>query len=351
MISTLQQKYWIPGAKSAIRKLLARCVTCRRLHSSTGKQMMADLPSDRVTPDDPPFTRVGVDYFGPFMVKRGRSLVKKYGVIFTCLAIRAVHIEVASSLDTDSCLNAIRRFVARRGQVKVLRSDNGTNFVAAERELRQSIEKWNNQKIQDHLSQQGIKWVFNPPTGSHHGGVWERLIRSIRKILNATVREQVLDEECLQTVFCEAEAIINSRPITAASSDINDLEVLTPNHLLLLKTKPSLPPGLFDQDDLYSRRRWKQVQYVSDLFWKRWCREYLPQLQQRQKWNNTTRNFSVGDIVLVVDDSAPRNSWMLARVIETIPDKKGFVRQVRIKTKANILERPITKLCLLQEAE
>lgn len=94
-----------------------------------------------------------------------------------------------------------------------------------------------------------------------------------------------------------------------------------------------------------------KVQYVSDLFWKRWCREYLPQLQQRQKWNNTRRNFSVGDIVLVVDDSAPRNSWMLARVIETIPDKKGLVRQVRIKTKTNILERPITKLCLLQEAE
>ncbi len=107
--------------------------------------------------------------------------------------------------------------------MKVLRSDNGTNFVHAERELRQSIEKWNNQKIQDHLSQQGIKWVFNPPTGSHHGRVWERLIRSIRKILNATVREQVLDEECLQTIFCEAEAITNSRPIKAASSDINDL--------------------------------------------------------------------------------------------------------------------------------
>lgn len=90
--------------------------------------------------------------------------------------------------------------------------------------------------------QQGIKWVFNPPTGSHHGGAWERLIRSIRKVLNATVKEQVLDEECLQTVFCEAEAIINSRPITATSSDVNDLEALTPNHLLLLKTKPSLPP-------------------------------------------------------------------------------------------------------------
>ncbi len=94
--------------------MLARCVTCHRLHSSTEKLMMADLPSDRVMPDYPPFTRVGVDYFGPFMGKRGRSLVKKYGVIVICLAICAVHIEVASSMDTDSCLNAIRQFVARR---------------------------------------------------------------------------------------------------------------------------------------------------------------------------------------------------------------------------------------------
>lgn len=95
---------------------------------------MADLPQDLVLPDDPPFSRVGVDYFGPFDAKRGRSLVKRYGVIFTCLSIRAVHIEVASSLDTNSCINAIRRFIARRGQIMEIRSDNGTNFVGAERE-------------------------------------------------------------------------------------------------------------------------------------------------------------------------------------------------------------------------
>ncbi|XP_017557165.1 uncharacterized protein LOC108429724 isoform X2 [Pygocentrus nattereri] len=312
---------------------------------------MADLPCDRIIPDDPPFTNTGVDYFGPFVVRWGRSIVKRYGVIFTCLAVRAVHIEMASSLDTDSFINTLRRFFARRGQVKILCSDNGTNFVGAERELKRAIEKWNISRIEDTTRQRGIQWTFNPHAGSHHGGVWERLIRSVRKILNATLKLQMLDDEGFHTVLCEAEAIINSRPITKASSDPNDLEALTPNHLLLLHAKPCLPPGLFVKEDLYIHRRWKQVQYMADIFWKRWTREYLPQLQERQKWTRISRNFTVGDIVLIVDHTAPRISWVMGKVVEEIPDKNVLVLQVRIKTKTSMLYRPITKLCLLQEAE
>ena len=351
MLAQLHQKFWIPGANGAIRKFLSRCVTCKRLHGTAGKQLMADLPKCRVLPDDPPFTRVGVDYFGPFLVKRGRRQVKRYGVIFTCLAMRAVHLEVASSLDTDACLNAIRRFVARRGQVKEMYSDNGTNFRSADSELRKSIKEWNTSKITDDLLQKGVQWHFNPPAGSHHGGSWERLNRSVRKILDVTVKEQLLDEEGLHTLLCEAEAVINSRPITKASSDLNDLEALTPNHLLLLKVKPELPPGVFNKDDQYANRRWRQVQYLADIFWKRWCREYLVQLQERQRWSTTRRNFRVGDVVLIVDDTSPRNSWPLGRIMETFPDKQGLVRQVKVKTKTNQLHRPITKLCLLQESE
>lgn len=236
------------------------------------------------------------------------SVVKRYGVIFTCLAIRAVHIEVASSLDTDSFINALRRFIARRGQVKELRSDNGTNFVGAQRELKEAIESWNQIQIHNTLLQRGIKWIFNPPTGSHNGGVWERLLRSVRKVLSATLNTQNLDEEGLHTVLCEAEAILNSRPITKASPDPDDLEALTPNHLLLLKTSPSLPPGQFQKEDIYAHRRWRQIQYMPDLFWKRWIKEYLPQLQEQQKWSHIRRNFTPGDIVIIVDDSAPRNS-------------------------------------------
>lgn len=203
----------------------------------------------------------------------------------------------------------------------------------------------------DVMLQKGIKWNFNPPAGSHHGGSWERLIRSIRKVLNSTLRAQTLDEDGLHTVLCEAEAIINSRPITKASMDVNDLEALTPNHLLLLKTCPSIPPGVFQPMDIYARRRWKQVQYMSDLFWKRWVKEYLPQLQERQKWTRVKRNINVGDLVLIMDSTAPRNSWLMGRVIQTFPDRRGFVRQVRIKTRTSCLDRPITKVCLVQEAE
>ncbi|KAM4561412.1 uncharacterized protein V3H82_015431 [Fundulus diaphanus] len=351
MLSKLQRRFWIPGANGAIRRLLSKCVDCKKLHRTAGKQLMADLPTCRVLPDEPPFTRVGVDYFGPFMVKRGRGHVKRYGVIFTCLAVRAVHLEVASSLDTDACLNAIRRFLARRGQVKEMYSDNGTNFRAAESEMRKMICEWNTSKIEKHLQQKGVQWHFNPPTGSHHGGTWERLIRSVRKILNTTVKEQMMDEESLHTLLCEAEAIMNSRPITKASSDINDLEALTPNHLLLLKVKPELPPGVFSKDDQYTNRRWRQVQYLADIFWKRWCREYLMQLQERQRWSTLERNFSVGDVVLVIDDTSPRNSWPLGRITETLPDRRGFVRQVKVKTRTNELLRPVTKLVLLQESE
>lgn len=232
-----------------------------------------------------------------------------------------------------------------------LRSNNGTNFIGAEHELREAVGKWNHAQINDTLLQKGIRWIFNLPAGSHHGGVWERLIRSVRKVLNSVLRTQNLDEECLYTVFCEVEAIINSRPITKASTDPNDLEALTPNHLLLLKSKPALPPGVFQKEDIYVCRRWKQVQYMSDLFWKRWVKEYLPQLQECQKWQSTGRNFMPGDVVIIVDDSAPRNSWLTGRIVRADPDRGGLVRRVHIKTRSSYLDRPITKVCLLQEAE
>ena len=351
MLSTLRQQYWIVNAPSAIRKLLSKCVTCRRYKAPVGEQKMANLPEDRVTPDEPPFTRVGVDYFGPFMVQVKRSRVKRYGAIFTCLASRAIHIEVAHSLDTDSYINALRRFIARRGQVTKMLSDNGTNFIGAERELRQAIGQWNLDQINQAMLQRNIDWKFNPPAGSHFGGVWERLIKSIRSAVNSTVREQVLDDERLNTLMCEVEAVLNSRPITKNSDQCNDLEALTPNHLLTLKSMPNLPPGLFDQSDNYCRRRWRQIQYMANLFWKRWSHEYLPLLQERQKWHEVKRNIKIGDVVLIVDSNAPRNSWPMGVIVETMPDSLGLVRQVKEKTVTNILVRPIDKLCVILEMD
>jgi hypothetical protein len=351
MLSRLREKYWIVNAPSAVRKVISKCVTCRRQRAKVGEQKMADLPEDRVKAGDPPFTSVGVDYFGPFEVKVGRSRVNRYGVLFTCLTSRAVHLEIAYSLDTSSYINALRRFIARRGHVSKMRSDNGTNFVGAERELRESIQQWNTSQIHDAMLQRNIDWQFNPPAGSHHGGVWERLIRSVRNAINSTLKEQTLDDESLHTLMCEIEFTLNERPITQTSENCGDLEALTPNHLLLMKLGSRLPPGLFVKTDNYSRRRWRQIQYLANIFWQRWVREYLPLLQERQKWFETRRNLTLGDVVLVVDPCAPRNSWPMGIVVETMPDKAGLVRQVKVKTKTNVLIRPVDKLCLLLEAD
>ena len=164
---------------------------------------MANLPVDRLTPDLPPFTSIGTDCFGPFQVRRAQSFVKRYGVIFTCLARHAVHIEVAYSLDTDSFLMALRRFVARQGQVKEIRSDNRTNFTSGERELHESISNWNHAKIHEALLQKGMKWIFSPLYGLHHGGVWERCICPTRKIVRTLLQTQTTDDEGLVTLLCE----------------------------------------------------------------------------------------------------------------------------------------------------
>ena len=347
VLSASREKYWITGGRQAVRRVIGNCVTCKRRDAPTCTQRMADLPADRVTPGDPAFSYVGVDYFGPFLVKRGRAREKRYGCVFTCLAVRAIHIEIAHSLESDAFINCLTRFIARRGRPKRIRSDNGTNFVGADRELNHEIHRWNQRRIQGALNDQGIEWLFNVPGASHTGGAWERQIRSIRRILAGLTREQVLTDESLSTLMCMVESVVNNRPITTVSSDPTDMEPLTPNHLLLLRPVKTLP-GLFGSNDLYGRKRWCQVQYLADIFWSRWLKEYLPQLQQRRKWCEHKRDLKVGDVVLLADSVLPRNEWSLGRVIRVTKGSDDNVRSVTVKTGKSEFDRPVTKVCLLE---
>ncbi|XP_033728153.1 uncharacterized protein LOC117317452 [Pecten maximus] len=352
VLAFIRENYWIVGARTLVKSILSKCVTCRKYRAPCVEQKMANLPAERLAADQPPFSRTGMDFFGPFELKRGRSVVKRYGVLFTCLVTRAVHLEVAASLDTDSCINSIRRFIARRGKPVFIRSDNGTNLVGAQREMKENIQKWNTDKIRDNMLQSSIQWEFNPPSGSHFGGVWERLIRSVRQVLYSVMHEQnaKLDDEGLQTLFCEVEAILNGRPLTEASDNVTDLRVLTPNHLLLLQPGEYFPPGTFVATDNYARRRWRQIQYLSDIFWNRWTKEYLPLLQGRQKWMKKRRNMQTGDLVLIAD-STPRHAWITGRIQEVVKDKHDLVRFVKVKIPSNVLTRPVTKLVLLLESD
>ena len=161
-----------------------------------------------------------------------------------------------------------------------------------------------------------------------------------------------LDDESFRSVMTEVECIINSRPLTTPSSDPGDLDPVTPNHILTMKSKVLLPPpGNFQKEGVYLRKRWKRVQYLANVFWSRWRREYVQCLQQRSKWNRPRRNFEKGDLVPIVDDRVARNHWPLASIVHTYPDEEGYVWSVKVTTGATFLDRPVDKPILILEKE
>ena len=199
--------------------------------------------------------------------------------------------------------------------------------------------------MKDFMLKNEIKWIFNTP---HHGGSWERQIHSIKKTLIAVAGGKLLtmSDEQLNTFLCIVESIINDRPITHNSDDPRDSEALTLNHLLLLK-RGSQPLGAFYERDLY-KRQWRQVQWLASIFWKKWLRQYIPNLQIRSKWGQTEQNIKVDDLVLLMDEKSPRSSWPMGKVIEAIKGRDNLVRTVIVRTKNNVLTRPITKVVLLE---
>ena len=304
---------------------------------------MGDLPTNR-TETAPPFTYSAVDYFGPFRIKEGRREVKRYGVLFTCMSSRAVHIETSNSLETDSYINALHRFLAQRGPVRKISSDRGTNFVGARRELAEALEEMDQERVRSHLLKENCDWIdmkMNVPSASHMGGIWERQIRTVRSVLANLLEESgpQLDDESFRTLMKEMQNIVNSRPLTATNMSPDCPEPLTPNHLLTMKVKVLMPPPVvFQRADLYSRKRWRRVQHLANEFWNRWKKEFLQTLQTRQKWIKPQRNLRIGDVVLVKDDDLPRNQWKLARVEETLPSEDGYVRKVTVAIGTHLLD-------------
>ncbi|XP_019727405.1 uncharacterized protein LOC109516990 isoform X1 [Hippocampus comes] len=355
--------YWILGCSKVVASIIFRCVKCRRFRRETEQQRMADLPEERME-ISPPFTYCGMDCFGPFYIKEGRKELKRYGLLITCMCSRAIHIEMLDDLTTDAFINALRAFIAIRGAVRQIRCDQGTNFVGAKNEFVEALKEMDQTKL-DKLE---CEFLMNTPASSHMGGVWERQIRTIRSVLMAILDQssKQLDSSSLRTFLYEVMTVVNSRPLTTDHLyDPSSPEPLTPNHILTMKsTIIAPPPGKFVQEDLYLRKRWRRVQVLANTFWTRWRREYVLNLQSRQKWTKERRDAKVNDIVLLQDDSSPRNQWKLAKTVEVYPGHDGRVRKVKLlvsdstldgsgkpKSKPIYLERPIQRTVTLLEAE
>jgi hypothetical protein len=351
--------YWIISAGTMVRSIINSCVPCRIMRGKLGEQKMSGLPEIRFATEGP-FTYTGMDMFGPFYVKEGRKQHKRFVCLFTCLSSRAIHLESTSCMETDAFIQALRRFLARRGFVRELISDNGKNFIGAENEWKKGYQAMDHSRIGEFLLSESCDWIVwkkNPPSASHMGGVWERQIRSVRNVLTSLLREHssALSDESFRTLLAEAECIVNSRPLTVENLNDPTSVPITPNSLLTMKTKVVLPPpGEFQRADLYCRKRWRQVQHLANEFWLRWRKEFLCNLQVRQKWGSEKRNFAINDVVMVKDEDLPRNQWPLARVTKVFPDTEdGLVRRVQllIPTSKSELQRPIHKLVLLVKAD
>nr|XP_054596180.1 uncharacterized protein LOC129152216 [Nothobranchius furzeri] len=307
---------WVVGCSGAVASHIFKCVTCRKYRRNKHDPKMADLPKDRVEMT-PPFTYCGMDCFRPFYVRNARKELKKYGLLFTCMCCRAVHIEMLDDLSSEAFINALHVFIAICGNVRQLRSDQGTNFVGAKREFMDSMKNWDHEQLKEY----GCEFVMNPPSSSHMGGIWERQIRTVRSVLTAILDQSAkrLDTTSLRTFLYEVMAIINSRPLTTEHlNDPTSLEPLTPNHILLMKSNIILPPpGLFVSQDLYLHKRWRQVKFLANEFWTRWRREYLLNLQQRQIWHGDKKNIKVNDIVIL------QRGQCSAKSLETSKSHRG----------------------------
>ena len=263
------------------------------------------------------------------------------------MTARAVHLEIAGDLSSDSFILSLRCFIARRGNVKNIRSDNGTNFIGAEKELEAAINEIDKEKVMTEIIKKGIhfSWKFNPPSSPWMGGAWESLIKSVKRSLKAITLDRIFTEEALYTFLCEVESLLNKRPVTPSSDDINDCEALTPNHLILGDSSSNNPPYKCQNDEIYYRKKWCAVQGAANMFSNQWRNEYLPTLIQRRKWYRNSKNLKFGDLVIIQSENIP-----LGRVIETYPGKNDIVRTVNVKTPNNKLIRPSRKLCLLENS-
>ncbi|XP_076375571.1 uncharacterized protein LOC143258910 [Megalopta genalis] len=349
-----RQRYWPLDGRNQTRKVIRQCIKCFRANPPNTECMMGDLPKARVN-EDRPFNNVGVDYCGPFFVKekkfRNRNRIKVYVAVFVCLAVKAVHLELVSDMTTDGFLAALRRFTARRGKCHAIYSDNGTNFVGANRELKEIHQLLSSQdhqrKVDAYLTNEGINWHFIPPRSPNFGGLWEAAVKSFKHHMRRVIANELLTFEELNTFIIEIEAILNSRPLTPLSSDPNDLCALTPGHFLIGSALNTLPEVDITTTPSNKLSIWQHLQKLKRDFWARWYKEYLNELNIRHKWTSGSHDIKTGTLVLVKEDNLPPMQWALGRVLEVHPGTDGIIRAVTIQTVQGNIKRNIRQLAPL----
>lgn len=355
LLYNLRESYWPIKGKTLTKFIIHKCLKCYKANPRPHSELMGNLPSFRVTPAHP-FEFCGVDYAGPMLSRtkrsRGYKSFKVYVCLFICLTTKAIHLELVDNLSSEAFIATLRRFVSRRGKPRKLFSDNGTNFVGANNELKrfqQIINKSQNEII-NAITNEGntIEWEFIPPRSPHFGGMWESSIKLVKKHLTKVIGKAILTFNELYTILTQIEATVNSRPLCPLSDDPRDLLPLTPAHFLIGRSYSTVADENVELTNENRLTHYQRLQQLKQHFWRRWSKEYIQQLQNRQKWKKSQDiKLKVNTLVLLVNENEPPCVWKMARISELHPGKDGKVRVVTVSTSNGTFKRAINKICIL----
>ena len=361
VVSKIRERYWIINLYNIVKSIRYNCVTCKRLDQKIESQVMAPLPSARLKPA-PAWTTTSIDMFGPFKIRgqlNKRARGKAYGVIFNCLVTRAVYLDLADDYSTQGFLLVLRRFVAIRGSPSTLISDNGSQLVAANKEMKELVKSLDQEKLELFGAEHMLTWKFTPADAPWQNGCSESLIRSAKRAPAASIGDQVCNFSELLTIMFESANLINERPIGRHPTDPNDGSYLCPNDLILGRCTSRAPAGPFKSTPS-AKDRFHFIQQIVDSFWKKWQYYYFPSLLIQQKWHHDHRNVKVNDVVLIQDSKSIRGQWKMGIIVKVYPSSDGKVRRVSLKYKnpnhdtlvyrSNAyvtIERPVHRLIVL----
>nr|XP_043874461.1 uncharacterized protein LOC122764226 [Solea senegalensis] len=334
----MRNKAWVIRGRIIAQKVVDKCIVCKKAKARTCQQIMGDLPEERTNPAAP-FQFTSVDLFGPYLVKddvKRRVSMKVWGVLFCCMSSRAIHVELANTLSTESFLLAYQRFTSVRGHPQKIWSDPGTNFIGAKpvlEEMYTYLRQQNNDSLEGYAGKNGTDWTWRilPADSPHRNGAAEAAVKITKRALQSLGKGEGLTFSEFLTVLKLAANLANERPIDARVQSREDrVRYITPNTLLLGRATQSGDFKAFDYTT-YPFKRLQEMQMQVSHFWKSWSQLAGPNLFIRNKWHTEKRNVAIGDIVWLCDQNALRGQFKLARVISVNADPKGIVRDVHVK--------------------
>ncbi len=365
-LAMIRTSYWIPQGRITVRKIISKCVTCQKHDTGPYRlPVMPSFPSSWVNPS-PPFENVGLDYLGPLWIKFQGDKYKAWICLFTCLVTRAIHLEAIYDLSSQQFLNCLRRFCARRGQPKLIISDNASQFKLTSTTVNKAMRNiMIEPQVLYYCSLENIQWHFITPYAPWSGGFYERIIGMVKRCLKKSIGRMLLNHEQLETMMCETEAILNSRPLTIISDDLHSNNVLRPiDFLAPLRSlgTPQLVENIHDPDyvqKMDSQQKllqyWQKSQKCLDFFWHEWISEYLPSLRERYQIEHNHPRIHKdiipheNDIVLIQDDSLPRGSWQMGRINNLFPSADNKIRSAEVAMQdGKTIKRPINLLYPLE---